>query len=600
MVAIVLSFLVVGSCAGPEGEPPNVALVENGLLPATIIEGEPGFALADRMNLHKVPGVGIAVIEDAEIRWVRHYGVMNLDQRTVVDESTVFNVGSVSKSVTAAVILSLAEEGLIDLDAPVNDQLRSWRVPENEFTREAAVTPLRLMNHSGGVVFSPPYSYPAEDLPTLDQILDGLPPARSAPVHVDCVPGTRFQYSNAGFTVLRKLVEDVTGRSFEDVARERVFEPIGMSNSSFRAPLADADLQNAAMGHSGDGSPDADHRRWLAHTAAGGLWTTAAEYAAFVVELQRALRGEPGRILSRDSVELMVRPHDAPQYGLGVFQRGGGERARWVSHLGDGPGFVAGFSMDVIGGRGLVVVTNGYGGISLVREIGRAVATVEAWPDYLPAAQVPITPDPQLLEAAAGRYRMGVDEEVVLELREGALWLETFEIPAVKLFAVGDGTFVCRERSGEITVKEDPGGGVQVVYRLSDELGRLGGKPEELQRLAPGERTALGLLLDGATAEATEMLQTLMASDPESPAVAEGRLNSLGYRFLATDRPRHALAVFELNAELYPTSANAHDSLGEALMKNGRIEESIASYRRSLELDPGNRNAEEKIAKMSQ
>ena len=106
-------------------------------------------------------------------------------------------------------------------------------------TSQAAVTPLRLMNHSGGVVFSPPRNYAADDLPTLMQILEGLPPATTAPVRVDRVPGTTFQYSNAGFEVLRLLIEDVTGSSFAEVVQERVFDPVGMRHSWVEAPLPD-------------------------------------------------------------------------------------------------------------------------------------------------------------------------------------------------------------------------------------------------------------------------------------------------------------------------------------------------------------------------
>lgn len=599
IVVVLIVVLNVTGCAQPEDEISTISLVEESLLPATIIEGEPGYDLADRMAHHRVPGVSIAVIGDAEIRWVKHYGVMDVDERRPVSDSTLFNIGSLSKAVTAVTILSLADDGLIDLNASINDQLRSWHLPENEFTRQAAVTPIRLMNHSGGVVFSPPFNYPADSLPTLKQILDGRPPARSAPVGVDCVPGTRFQYSNAGFTVLRQLAEDVTGQPFDEIVNERVFEPIGMSHSSIQAPLPPAMLTDAAMGHRGDGTPDADYRRWLAHTAAGGVWTTAADYAAMVVELQRALQDEPDLVLQQSSVEQMVQPHDAAQYGLGVFQRGGGEEATYVGHLGDGPGFVAGFTMDVVGGRGMVIVTNGQGGISLVREIARSVAKVENWPDIQPEVLVPITLDAQLLKEVAGRYQMGFYEEVVLVLRNGALWLETFEMPSVKLFSVGDETLVCRERTGEIAYERAPDGRIaQITYHLSDELGRLGGEPKLLLRLPPGERTAMGLLLDGETTVATDRFRSLLESDPQSPAASERGLNTLGYQLLGQDRLDDALAVFKLCIELYPESANAHDSRGEALMKTGQIDEAIASYRRSLELDPGNTRARDMIAKM--
>jgi CubicO group peptidase (beta-lactamase class C family) len=596
---LVLVVAAITGCADVPAEAPEVALIEHGLQPQTLVVGETGFALSERMVLHGVPGVSVALIQDAAISWVKHYGVASVDDPRPVDADTIFNVGSVSKAVTAAAVLSLAQDGLVDLDSPVNEQLTSWRIPENEFTRQAAVTPLRLMNHSGGVVFSPPRTYAADDLPTLMQILEGLPPATTAPVRVDRVPGTTFQYSNAGFEVLRVLIEDVTGRSFAEVVAERIFEPIGMSHSSVEAPLPDDALVNAAMGHQKDGTPDAAFRRWLPHVAAGGLWTTAEDYAAFVVDIQRSLRGEDGRVLTRGSAELMVSPHDAPQYGLGVFQRGGGDRARYVSHLGDGPGFVAAFTMDVIGGRGMVVLTNGQGGIELVREISRSIADIRSWPHFLPDAVTPVDPGDEVRAELAGRYRVGEDGEVALEVRGDELWLESPSLGAVELYFADPSTMVCRERGGEIAVVRRTDGALQrLEASLADELARPAAAPTPWIRMADGERTPLGLLLDGDIEEASRRYREIKERDPSSPVVAEKRFNSLGYQLMGGGRLDGALAVFELNAALYPSSANVHDSLGEALMKSGRIDEAVASYRRSLELDPGNRNAESKIEEM--
>jgi CubicO group peptidase (beta-lactamase class C family) len=591
------------ACAGPEEQPPKglpeIELVERGLLPPTIIDGEAGYSLVDRMRHHGVPGVSIAVIEGSDVSWIRHSGFSSIEDRRSVDDDTIFNVGSVSKAVTAVTILSLARDGLVDLDLPVNDQLRSWKIPDNEFTAQAEVTPIRLMNHSGGVVFSPPSNYPAEQLPTLLQILEGLSPARSAPVRVDRVPGTVFQYSNAGFEILRQLAEDVTGRSFPEIVQERVFDPIGMTRSSIEAPLPDERLAFAAMGHGRDGRPDAAYRRWLPHTAAGGLWTTAADYAAFLIDIQRALAGEPGHVLDQGSAELMVAPHDAPQYGLGVFQRGGGVEARYVSHLGDGPGFVAGFVMEVTGGRGMVVLTNGQGGIELVREIRRGVAAVEAWPDFLPEPVVPLASSLEMRSELEGRYRVGEDEEVVIEDRKNALWLRSLDLSEVKLFFADRATLVCRERAGEIAIRRDEDGSVQgLELALADELGRMPAEAEVMMPMTDGERTTLGLLLDGRTAEAVRQYREILADDPPSPVVAENRFNSLGYSLLGQGRVNDALAVFRLNVILYPESSNAHDSFGEALMKAGMTDEAIARYRRSLELDPGNHNAEQMIAAM--
>ena len=598
---VLLAFAVSAlcSCAFPTTEEPPPTEVENNLLPYTIISGEPGYHLADRMEHHHVPGVSIAVIEDGEILWVEHHGVIDVRDPAPVTDTTMFNVGSMSKAVTSVTILSLARDGLIDLNAPGNEQLISWPLPENEFTSQAPVTPLRLMNHSGGTVFSPGFSYRTENLPTFQQILEGEPPARSGPVRVDRVPGTTFQYSNPGYVVLRKLAEDVTGQDFAEIAAERIFEPLKMTHTSFVTPLPAAMLEGAAMGHRTDGTVDAEVRRWCGHMAAGGLWTTATDYAAFVIELQRTLRGESDLILSQELAELMVSPHDSSEYGLGVFLREPQGKRRYVGHIGDGPGFVGGFTADTLGDYGVVVLTNGQGGINLVREIRRGVASVYDWPDSLPPARTAVAPDPELLEKMAGRYRLGFDRAAALEYTADALWLQTSGGSALRLFAVSDTTFVCKEREGEITIERGNDGSVtRMTYDLSDEIGRRGSGVKTLPRMAAGERTPLEILLDGDTSEATALYRTLLESDPSAQAIAENRLNRLGYSYLGKDRPEDAVAVFRLYVALYPESANAYDSLGEALMTTGQLEDAIANYRRSLELNPANGNAVEMIEKI--
>ena len=596
---LALTVSALAGCAVPTTELSPSTEVENGLLPSTIIEGEPGYHLGDRMEHYQVPGVSIAVIQDTKVLWVEQYGVMDIRDSAPVTDVTMFNVGSMSKAVTSVTILSLARDGLIDLYAPVNEQLSSWTLPENDFTREAPVTPLRLMNHSGGTVFSPGFSYRTENLPTFQQILEGEPPARSGPVRVDRVPGTAFQYSNPGYSVLRKLAEDLTGKNFAEIARERIFEPLQMTHTSFVTPLPAAMLTNAAMGHRSDGTVDAEVRRWIGHMAAGGLWTTATDYAAFVIELQRTLRGESDLVLDRELAELMVQPHDASEYGLGVFLREPQGKRRYVGHIGDGPGFVGGFTADTLGQYGVVVLTNGQGGINLVREIRRGVASVYGWPDNLPPARTAVALDSDLLEKTAGRYRLGFDQVFTLEHSSNVLWLQIPGGPALKLFAVGDATFVCKEREGEITFERGADGYVtQMTFDLSDEIGRRVDGPQTLLRMASGERTPLDLLLDGDTSEATDLYRVLLESDPSAPAVAENRLNRLGYRYLGQDKADNAVVVFRLYVALYPESANAHDSLGEALMKSGLLEEATASYRKSLELNPANGNAVEMIEKI--
>ncbi len=94
-----------------------------------------------------------------------------------------------------------------------------------------------------------------------------------------------------------------------------------------------------------------------------------------------------------------------------------------------------------------------------------------------------------------------------------------------------------------------------------------------------------------------ELYRALYRDDPEHPAVSVNRLNGLGYKLLKAD-PSAAVAIFELNVELRPTCANCFDSLGEGYLEVGDMQHSVTSYRRSLELNPGNDNARKMLAKI--
>ena len=109
------------------------------------------------------------------------------------------------------------------------------------------------------------------------------------------------------------------------------------------------------------------------------------------------------------------------------------------------------------------------------------------------------------------------------------------------------------------------------------------------------ERTPLELLFGGDVDRAAAQYRELLDSNPQATAASENRLNQLGYDYLNRSRAADAVAIFRLNATLYPESSNVYDSLGEALMKNGRLDEALDNYGKSLDLDPANSNAEAMI-----
>jgi len=594
---VILSVLVlqVNFCLCQDNEL-LISKIEQGLLPVVLIMGEPSFSLEERMAHYKVPGVSIAVIKDYRLEWSRQYGISDADTRSPVTKQTLFNVGSLSKSVTALAVLSLVEEGKIDLNKNINEQLISWKLSENDYTKMADVTPYLLMNHSGGVMFSPSFSYLPENLPTLIQILNGKNPAQTKPVVIDKIPGTVFQYSNPGYSILQQLTIDISGKPYPEITREQVFNPLDMKSSSFSQPLPANLLRNASAGHMGDGQPLAVKRYVYPQMAAGGLWTTTSDYAKFVVELQKAYLGNSNKLISQNLAKQMLSPQVAKQYGLGVFMRELHGQINYFGHMGDNRGFFAGYVSHLTEGCGAVVFTNSQNGAGLIREITNGIAREYGWENYLPDVHEVVKLNKARLDDYTGKFTIGSDEYFVIERNQDELFINRFG--KVQLYHTGDGKFVTKFRKGHLQFNNEHSPEVIVEYYFADELGRFLKDPVFCAKLQPGTKLPSELLEEGKFEEAAELYRKLRKKNPADIYVSENRFNRLGYRYMGKKMFEQALVIFKLNTEFYPGSANCYDSLAEAYMNIGDDKNAVKNYKKSLELNPQNLNAKSMLNKM--
>ncbi len=120
------------------------------------------------------PGVSIAVIKDFKIEWLSAYGVMDRDTKEPVTATTLFQAGSISKPVSAYAALKLVEQNKISLDSNINDYLKSWKLPDNDFTKNKKATLKHLLSHSAGTTVHGFLGYsPDLSMPSLLQVLDG-------------------------------------------------------------------------------------------------------------------------------------------------------------------------------------------------------------------------------------------------------------------------------------------------------------------------------------------------------------------------------------------------------------------------------------------
>lgn len=332
-----------------------------------------GYTLAQLMQQLNVPGVSIAVVRDFKLHWAKGYGVADLETGRAVDAATRFQAASLSKPVTAMGALYLAQSKKLDLDAGVNAALASWKVP-------AAVTPRSLLSHTSGAAdgFGFPGYLPGAPLPSLVQILEGQAPSNVGKVSFARAPYEKYQYSGGGYLVMQLAMTDVAKQGFEQLMQSAVLQPLQMAHSSYEPP---ADRALAALAH-GKGGQRFD-APWHAYPelAPAGLWTTPADMARVIIEIQTALRDGRGKVLTGASARDMVTPVGVGPVGLGLFvsMRGKGW---YFTHGGDNAGYKAWMIGHLRKGYGYVILTNSDNGSALIDPLADRIGRAYRWDSF--------------------------------------------------------------------------------------------------------------------------------------------------------------------------------------------------------------------------
>lgn len=333
------------------------------------------------MQKRHITGLSMAVIQDGKIVKAKGYGLADKGSGLPVTTSTLFQAGSVSKSVAALGALHLVEQGKLALDTDVNATLRTWKVPETEITKTKKVTLRRLLSHSAGLTVHgfPGYAL-GQPLPTLVQVLDGAKPANTAPIRVDIEPGSKLRYSGGGYTVMQQMMIDVTGKAFPQFMQESVLTPLGMTNSTYAQPLPEQRAADTATGYYGDGKPVNGRWHIYPEMAAAGLWTTASDLARFAIGIQQSLAGESNPVISQSMSRQMLTDQGESD-GLGVFLQGTGEALRFV-HNGRDEGFDAVMMAYASRGQGAVVLINANDDSGALARVLEAIAHEYHWRDF--------------------------------------------------------------------------------------------------------------------------------------------------------------------------------------------------------------------------
>ena len=573
--------------------------VETGLTTLVYIKGDSTWSIEERMKHYGIPGASIAVIHNGEIAWTKGYGVMDKESQTPVTTETLFQAAATSMPVTAYGALRLVEQNKLDMDENINSYLKSWKVPENEFTRENKVTIKNLLNHSAGIHPRGTGSYSInEKIPTFLEILNGTSPALNDPIAVNKEPGESVRFAYANYVPIQQMMLDIEGKTFPEIMHELVLQPLEMNNSTFNQSLSAEQLTKIATGYLQDGSMVKGRREIYPAMASYGLWTTAEDYAKFLTNVQQTLKGKPTKGLSKDLTELMGTPYGVGNSGwsftLGLgFQLLNRNDEIYLRHHGWNRGFYAEIEAHRDKGYGVVVMTNSTFPEFNV-EVMRSVALAYDWDNYVSVHQK-IEIEQSSAEKITGRYQ---SEDVIVEIYQENNQLFYKNILAeegVELVKVSDSLFVRRNSSAFIQFK--PGsenGAINLQYVSRNNSAIL----STLIKIDNDKKSPVEFLLEDDFENALVTYKNLMKLDPTHPTVTESYINDIGYNFFHADRMTLSLNTFKVNINLYPDSYKVYESYAEACMKAGATDLAILNYSKSLELNPQNNNVKHKLKEL--
>jgi CubicO group peptidase (beta-lactamase class C family) len=296
--------------------------------------GESRFRIAEELDAFfraqvvefRLAGLGACIVKDGRIAWNGGFGLADIESKRPVAIDTIFNVGSVSKTVTLAAFMLLWEKGQCGLDDDINEYLsfpvRNPRFPEKPIT-------LRMLLSFTAGIFDVDFEAGRNRLDFLEENHDPEISAEEALKEflvpggkyysdknfLESAPGERYAYSNSSYSLIGCVVERLGGRPFWEYSREKIFVPLRMKDSSWRlADLNRGRFAYAYLKKSGRVSKE-EPSTWPGYMD-GGLYTTVGDFGNFLIMMMNRGRFEGRQIMKPETVDTMLalqNPKGAPQ-----------------------------------------------------------------------------------------------------------------------------------------------------------------------------------------------------------------------------------------------------------------------------------------------
>lgn len=426
---------------------------------------------------NQLPGLSVAVVDNFQTVFTYSGGHRDFAQQEQIDLATAFNAASISKPVIATLAVMLSEQGKLDLDAPVSTYLKSWILPDSEYSKGPAITLRHLLSHTSGSTHSGYSSrYLGETIPSAAEVLNTY---KGEAIAINFTPGEDWKYSGGGFLIAQIALEDVTGKSLAELGKEMLFGPLNMSNTTFYQHGHDEFPQNVAKAH--------DNNRKVIATgipicpeAACGLWTNAVDMAKLAIEIQKALAGAKTKVISANVAKQLVAVQSTRLtggWGLGWMRNQAAGNLDWFSHSGYNHGTGGLVMATVEQGRGIFIFGNGAyrARIKSIAQVVDSVISSLDWKQEIEASH--LKPSKRLVEQVAGDYEnltphhfSPFAKKVRVENRGGELFLLNSETHTqfLPLIHVGNNKFMVDQLvNSQIGFKIEQSGDVFITLEQS-------------------------------------------------------------------------------------------------------------------------------------
>ncbi|WP_341665268.1 serine hydrolase domain-containing protein [Vibrio sp.] len=335
--------------------------------------------LKSAMSHYKVPAISFAVVDNDEIVWSEAIGYINANYTRQVDKDTLFQAGSMSKSVAAVTALKLVDQKRITLDEKIAPLLGDWQIPNPNGYNTDAVTLRTLLSMSSGLDVGGYYGYsPQEPLPSLLDTLNGTAPANNPPVKLTYNPGSKYDYSGGGYQVVQLITDRMTKMTSQESAAKYVFGPLKMVNTSYLQPTRPT-VTNVAEATDKNGIGFKYKWRIAPEYAAAGLWSTPTDLGKFIVSINKAYKGDPTQIISPNLAKQSLSKQANTPYGLGYVVEGKGDELHFMK-LGQNAGYQGWLVGLPNTGQGAVVMTNSDNGRELAQDLINSISEAYHWP----------------------------------------------------------------------------------------------------------------------------------------------------------------------------------------------------------------------------